>query len=77
MDRSFVKTESLNEELLGIDLDHNMLCNLNVTADYFKRICEFINGSLEEARLRIAEGSPECIPLPTCPPPWVPTDSGG
>jgi hypothetical protein len=64
MDAEFVRTRSRNEELLGIDLDHNTICNLNVTADYFERICEFIDASLQETRLKIIKGSPKCLRLP-------------
>lgn len=65
MDAEFVRTRSRNEELLGIDLDHNTICNLNVTADYFERICEFIDTSLQETRLKIIKGSPKCLRLRT------------
>lgn len=64
MDAAFVKTGSHNEEVLPVDLDHNTLCCLSVTAEYFARILEFLESSLRDARFRIIQGSPKCLSLP-------------
>ena len=59
MDAAFVKTGSKNEELLAVQCDHNDLCYLDTTAEYFKRVCTFVDTSIEDARLRIVKGSPK------------------
>ena len=50
----------MNEEVLAVDTDHNTLCNLDVQAEYFQRICSFIDVSLQDARFAIIKGSPTC-----------------
>lgn len=60
MSELFVRTGSVNEEILGIDTDHMNLCNIKVNTEWFPKICEFISTVLEDARFRIVKGSPVC-----------------
>ena len=51
-----------NEELLALEIDHKNLCNDNG----FENITEFLETKLEDSRLRILKGSPDCKVVMAC-----------
>ena len=56
----FVTTNARQEELLALDSQHNTLCNIDIASTEFLTIVDFLTGALEDTRLRIVRGSPEC-----------------
>lgn len=57
-------THSRQEELLGINTDHQNLCNVDAAGYEFAKLVDFLTTVLEEARLRIVNGSPQCTKFP-------------
>ena len=58
--KAFVTTNACQEEFLALNSQHNSLCNIDTASTEYVTIVEFLNGVLEDARLRIVRGSPEC-----------------
>lgn len=48
------------ERVLGLDADHKGLCDFDVGSREFRDVASFIETALEDARLRITTGSPDC-----------------
>ena len=57
----------MREHLVPLDADHRSLCNIDVRDPGFDELCKQINVGLEEARDRIASGSPDSESKYTCP----------
>ena len=53
-------TNARQEELLALDSQHKDLCNVDTSSTGFKAILSFLTAVLEDTRLRIVRGSPEC-----------------
>ena len=56
----FVTTNARQEELLALDSQHKDLCNVDTSSTGFTAILRFLTAVLEDTRLRIVRGSPEC-----------------
>ena len=57
---AFVTTNARQEEFLALDSQHNALCNIDIASTAYAKIVDFLTGVLEDTRLRIVRGSPEC-----------------
>lgn len=53
-------TNAGQEEFLALDSQHNTLCNIDTASTGYVAIVNFVTGVLEDTRLRIVRGSPEC-----------------
>ena len=56
----FVTTNARQEELLALDSQHKDLCSVDTSSTGFRAILGFLTAVLEDTRLRIVRGSPEC-----------------
>ena len=57
---AFVTTNARQEEFLALDSQHNALSNIDTASIAYAKIVDFLTGVLEDTRLRIVRGSPEC-----------------
>lgn len=58
--RQFVQIHFPRERVLALHADHRDLCDFDANSAEFSQIGEFIETALEDARLKIRHGSPEC-----------------